>query len=152
MPDCVCDWLGETNPDRIETLRQVADEARRIVVGNTIQLRGLVEISNHCVCLCRYCGIRAPRRLERYRMNLEEIMDCARRAVMLGYGTLVLQSGEDPGITRDWMCMVVRRIKRETNLAVTLSLGERSEEDLAAWREAGADRYLLKIETSIFKL
>ena len=65
-----------------------------------------------------------------------------------GYGTVVLQAGEDSGITAEWMADVVRRIKAETRLAVTLSLGERPDEDLAAWREAGADRYLLRFETS----
>jgi biotin synthase len=68
--------------------------------------------------------------------------------VRFGYGTVVLQSGEDYGVTAGWMASVVRRIKSETPLAVTLSLGERPEEDLAAWREAGADRYLLRFETS----
>jgi biotin synthase len=68
--------------------------------------------------------------------------------VDLGYGTVVLQAGEDPGITADWMAELVREIKRATPLAVTLSLGERDEEELALWRQAGADRYLLRFETS----
>ena len=59
-----------------------------------------------------------------------------------------MQSGEDYGIKAGWIADVVRRIKSETGLAVTLSLGERPDEDLAAWREAGADRYLLRFETS----
>lgn len=66
----------------------------------------------------------------------------------LGYGTVVLQSGEDPDCSREWLAELIRRIKHETPLAVTLSVGERSEADLAAWREAGADRYLLRLETS----
>jgi biotin synthase len=81
-------------------------------------------------------------------MSAAEIFACARQAVDFGYGTVVLQSGEDPGTERDWMAGIVRRIKAETPLAVTLSLGERSDEDLVAWREAGADRYLLRFETS----
>jgi len=81
-------------------------------------------------------------------MTQEEILACAAEAVAYGYGTVVMQSGEDEGITRDWMAGIVRRIKGETALAVTLSLGERSEEDLRAWRLAGADRYLLRFETS----
>jgi len=81
-------------------------------------------------------------------MSEAEIMGCVRQAVDYGYGTVVLQSGEDHGIKGEWMADLVRRIKVETPLAVTLSLGERSDSDLVAWRMAGADRYLLRFETS----
>jgi biotin synthase len=81
-------------------------------------------------------------------MTAEEVIDCVQAAVRFEYGTVVLQSGEDPGITAPWVSDVIRRIKKETALAVTLSLGERTFEELAAWREAGADRYLLRFETS----
>ena len=81
-------------------------------------------------------------------MSADEILACARDAEAWGWGTVVLQSGEDYGLKTDWIADVVRRIKAETGLAVTLSFGERPEEDLAAWREAGADRYLLRFETS----
>jgi biotin synthase len=112
-------------------------------------LRGLIELSNYCVRLCGYCGLRAAnRRLQRYRMTADEVMACVGRAVDFGYGTVVLQSGEDPKLTCDEVSALIERIKTETTLAVTLSLGERSDEELAAWREAGADRYLLRFETS----
>ena len=81
-------------------------------------------------------------------MSADEILACARNAAAWGWGTVVLQSGEDYGLKTDWIADVVRRIKAETDLAVTLSFGERPEADLAAWREAGADRYLLRFETS----
>jgi biotin synthase len=81
-------------------------------------------------------------------MSEAEIMECVRQAVEYDYGTVVLQSGEDHGIKGEWMADLVRRIKAETPLAVTLSLGERSDSDLVAWRQAGADRYLLRFETS----
>jgi biotin synthase len=81
-------------------------------------------------------------------MTAEEILACAGTAQRLGFGTVVLQAGEDYGLTRAWVEDVVRKIKSSTGLAVTLSLGERPDEDLAAWREAGADRYLLRFETS----
>lgn len=142
-------WLRETDSERLEELWQWADRVRRENVGDEVHLRGLVEISNHCVRTCGYCGIRAGnRKVARYRMTAEEVLDCARLAVTYGYGTLVLQSGEDYGISRDWLAEIVRRVKAETPLAVTLSLGERPEADLIAWREAGADRYLLRFETS----
>lgn len=146
-------WLRETAPGRLAELWQMADQTRQLSVGGEVHLRGLIELSNYCVRLCAYCGLRAPNRgLERYRMSETEILRCAHQAAEFGYGTVVLQSGEDPGITLDWMSGLVRRIKAETPLAVTLSLGERSDGELAAWRAAGADRYLLRFETSNRKL
>ena len=143
-------WLRQTDEARLETLWAAADDARRRYVGDAVHLRGLVEISNFCVRGCTYCGIRAANRgVERYRLPADVVVDCARKAVSFGYGTLVMQSGEDYGVTTEWMAGVLRRIRAETAVAaVTLSLGERSDEDLAAWREAGADRYLLRFETS----
>jgi len=142
-------WLREEDPARLETLWAEADRVRRENVGDAVHLRGLLEVSNHCVRRCGYCGLEADNRsLERYRMGADEILDCARKALDLGYGTVVMQAGEDYGLTRDFVAGLVRRIKAETGLAVTLSLGERSEEELHAWKAAGADRYLLRFETS----
>jgi biotin synthase len=81
-------------------------------------------------------------------MTREEILACAHKAVQLGFGTVVLQAGEDYGIQDEWLADILRTIKAETPLAVTLSLGERLPEELRLWREAGADRYLLRFETS----
>jgi biotin synthase len=142
-------WLREDDSARLAGLWQLADQTRQQYVGGEVHLRGLVEISNHCVRLCGYCGLRAGNGdLQRYRMSDGEIFECARKAVEFGYGTVVLQAGEDPELTRDGIARVVQHIKAETSLAVTLSLGERDGEELAAWREAGADRYLLRFETS----
>lgn len=146
------EWLKETEEWKLEFLWQEADRVRRERVGDEVHLRGLVELSNHCRRDCHYCGIRGSRRIERYRMTEEEVADCVRTAAKLEYGTVVLQSGEDPGLTAGFITRLVRRIKCETPLAVTLSLGERSDEELAAWREAGADRYLLRHETSDIEL
>jgi biotin synthase len=146
-------WLRETDAARLDQLYAAADTARGQYVGDAVHLRGLCEISNYCVRQCGYCGLRFENKdVHRYRMTQEEILACAHEAVQYGYGTLVLQSGEDYGITREWMVGVVSRIKAETPLAVTLSLGERPYDDLAAWREAGADRYLLRFETADEKL
>jgi len=145
----ISDWLRETDHARLEALWAAADETRRRHVGDAVHLRGLIEISNHCVRACGYCGLRAANReIERYRMSADQILDCARNAQAWGWGTVVLQSGEDYGLKTGWIADVVRRIKAETGLAVTLSFGERPEADLSAWREAGADRYLLRFETS----
>ncbi|HJW75172.1 MAG TPA: radical SAM protein, partial [Thermoleophilia bacterium] len=142
-------WLAVTDAARLERLWRAADETRRIVVGDQVALRGLIEVSNHCVRQCGYCGLRAGnRQLERYRMTSHEILICAQKALAYGYGTTVLQAGEDYGVTTEWLAAVVERIKAETGLAVTLSMGERPDRDLHRWREAGADRYLLRFETS----
>jgi biotin synthase len=142
-------WLRETDPSRLSRLYRRADAVRREHVGDEVHLRGLVEVSNHCVRRCAYCGIAAPNTgLSRYRMTTDEVLGCARQAKELGYGTVVLQAGEDYGLTRGWVVDLVRSIKSATGLAVTLSLGERPDEDLSAFREAGADRYLLRFETS----
>jgi biotin synthase len=122
---------------------------RKEYVGDAVHLRGLIELSSHCVRQCMYCGLRqANRALPRYRMTREEVLDCARQADRLGYGTVVIQAGEDDLLTAEWIAEIVRWIKRETTLAVTLSLGERGEDEFKLWREAGADRYLLRFETS----
>ncbi|HSW64462.1 MAG TPA: [FeFe] hydrogenase H-cluster radical SAM maturase HydE [Dissulfurispiraceae bacterium] len=145
----VLKWLHEIDPQRLAGLYAQADAVRKTCVGDEIHLRGLVEISNHCLQNCAYCGLRRDNiAVERYRMSESEIMECVCVAVSRGYGTIVLQSGEDYGLGADWVAGLVRRIKAETPLAVTLSLGERFPEELAAWRGAGTDRYLLKFETS----
>jgi biotin synthase len=108
-------WLRQTNPDRLEQLWRQADTVRRQFVGNAVHLRGLIEISNHCVRGCRYCGLNAANdSLVRYRMSAEEILACAHLAVEFGYGTIVIQAGEDPGIETDWLADIVRRIKQQT--------------------------------------
>jgi biotin synthase len=143
-------WLRETDEERLQDLWAAADETRHRFVGDAVHLRGLVEIGNHCARACLYCGIRGPNRgIERYRLTEDAILSCARRAQGFGYGTLVLQSGEDHGVETAWLAAVLRRIRTETALAaVTLSLGERPDEDLLVWRSSGADRYLLRFETS----
>jgi biotin synthase len=145
----IIEWLRCEDQERLDELWKMADETRSRYVGNEVHLRGLLEISNTCVRRCAYCGINASNStIERYRMPEDEILACAREAAGFGYGTVVMQGGEDPGITIDWMAGLIRSIKSETGLAITLSLGERSDEEFMAWKEAGADRYLLRFETS----
>lgn len=142
-------WLRDTDQTSLERLWQLADEVRRQNVGDEVHLRGLIEISNYCARSCGYCGLRLDNKgVTRYRMTDEEILACAREGVAYGYGTVVLQSGEDYGISAQRISALVRRLKEETPLAVTLSLGEREDAELKGWREAGADRYLLRFETS----
>ncbi len=147
------DWLRDDDAAHLETLWHAADETRHKIVGDAVHFRGLIEISNYCVRSCAYCGLRRENaKIDRYRMNAEEIMRCAYRAVAMRYGTVVIQSGEDYGVDCEWLASVIERIKAETPLAVTLGMGERSFEELRMWREAGADRYLLRFETSDVRL
>lgn len=142
-------WLREEDETRLGELWARADALRRERVGDEVHLRGLVEFSNHCIRQCGYCGLRAGNSaLPRYRMTADEIMACVGEIVAYNYGTVVLQSGEDYGVETGWLADIIRRIKAETPLAVTLGLGERPDADLIAWKEAGADRYLLRFETS----
>ncbi len=132
-----------------ERLFATADEVRRRFVGNDVHLRALIEFSNHCRKNCDYCGIRARNRnVSRYRLSPEEIVSTARQAADSGFGTVVLQSGEDAWFTRDRMACIIRAIKTSTGMAITLGVGERDESTYRAWRDAGADRFLLRIETT----
>ena len=142
-------WLREDDPEVLTELWARADQVRRENVGDEVHLRGLIEIGNHCIRRCGYCGLNAGRKeLQRYRMTEDEILACAAEAVEYGYGTVVIQAGEDPAWTRQFVSDLITEIKATTPLAVTLSLGERSDEELQSWRAAGADRYLLRFETS----
>lgn len=145
--------LRSTDPAVVSDLTREAGMVRDEAVGRAVYLRGLVEFSNYCRRGCTYCGIYCNNRtITRYRMTGAEILRCAEAIQSYGIGTVVLQSGEDPFFTGPKMAAIVASVKEKTGLAVTLSLGERPFEDLKLWREAGADRYLLRFETSDQKL
>ena len=147
--DEILSFLTETDEHRRSVLFQRADAIRRKRVGEAVHLRGLIEISNHCRRNCLYCGVRAERtEIGRYRMSLDEILDSAAMAKQFGYGTVVLQAGEDAGLSDERIAETIAAIKEKFALAVTLSLGERPERVYRRWREAGADRYLMRFETS----
>lgn len=140
--------IATSDPLVEQRLFAAADEVRREQAGDGVHLRALIEFSNYCRNTCFYCGLRAENAdVERYRLSPDEIFEAATEAVALGYRTVVLQSGEDPWYTREMVADLVRRIKT-LGVAVTLCLGERPREDYAAWKDAGADRYLVRIETS----
>lgn len=131
-----------------ELLFDTADKVRKQYVGDEVHLRGLIEFSNICRCNCFYCGLRKDNTaVQRYRMTLEEILLLAQKAKDFGYKTVVLQSGEDAYFDNDKMCRIIQEIK-ELDLALTLSIGEKSYEEYKAYKDAGADRYLLRIETT----
>ncbi len=147
--DEILSWLHEQDTERLEILFRQADAVRRAEVGDAVHLRGLIEFSNICRSNCHHCGMRAGRvSLARYRMTEDEILASAGEAAARGYGTIVMQSGENPGLDDRWLAQIVSTIKRRMALAITLSCGERSRHELARWRDAGADRYFLRFETS----
>lgn len=125
-----------------------AHRKRLEALGSGVHLRGIIEFSNYCRQDCLYCGLRRSNRaLARYRMSPREILEAAEEAMKLHkFGTFVLQSGEDPGYDARWLAQVVRYVK-SLGAAVTLSVGQWSREHYGLWKEAGADRFLLKHET-----
>ena len=127
--------------------------AREIAVdvfGKKIYFRGIIEFSNFCKCDCYYCGIRKSNKCaQRYRLELEDILECCKEGYENGFRTFVLQGGEDGWFSDERMCEIVKTIKDEyPDCAVTLSLGERSFDSYKLLKEAGADRYLLRHETA----
>lgn len=125
--------------------------------GKSINVRALLEFSNICSCDCFYCGIRkSNRNVGRYELGKEAILRCARRCADAGIGSIMLQSGErrDRRFI-DFIEDILREIKRQTKsdelpdgLGITLGVGEQSRETYQRFFEAGAHRYLLRIETS----
>lgn len=141
--------LSSTRKEELEALFAAADRVRQRFVGDEIHLRGIVEFSNLCIQNCWYCGLRRDNhQLFRYRMGLTEILEAAKTVKSRGLKTLVLQSGEDPWFSRERISGFIREIKGSTGLTITLSVGERPDRDYEEWKNAGADRYLLKQETA----
>lgn len=142
--------IENRNSEIAEILAKEADQVRRAIYGNSIYIRGLIEISNICKNDCYYCGIRKSNKTcQRYRLTPSEILVCCRAGYELGFRTFVMQGGEDGYFTDEVMCSIICQIKEEfPDCAVTLSLGERSFESYKKLKEAGADRYLLRHETA----
>jgi len=141
--------LSLTDQRDLTRLYRLADQVRQKYVGEEIHLRGLIEFSNYCRKNCNYCGIRRDnRKITRYRMTMEEIYTAVREAASVGFRTVVLQSGEDLFYTGEFFAELLHRIKTEADVAVTLSVGERTRQEYQQMFQAGADRYLLRFETS----
>lgn len=126
---------------------EMADSTRKQHVGDVVHIRGIIEFSNYCRRSCIYCGLNCTNtRIERYRMESQEIINLAKEARLAGYRTIVLQSGEDPFFDAHKLGEIIETIKKE-GLSITVSCGEMTFEELKYLREKGADRYLLKHET-----
>lgn len=142
--------LEEYDDEQERELFVRADRARRRYYGTDVYIRGLIEFTNYCKNNCYYCGIRnGNRQVQRYRLEREEILDCCEEGYELGFRTFVLQGGEDPSVTDEWVCGVVSEIRnRYPDCAVTLSIGEKERASYEAYYRAGATRYLLRHETA----
>ncbi|MDR1847038.1 MAG: [FeFe] hydrogenase H-cluster radical SAM maturase HydE [Bacteroidales bacterium] len=135
-----------------EALMKDALDVKKSEIGNVIYLRGLIEYSNICRKNCFYCGVRKDNKSNTlYQLTDDEVYQCADLAMKLGYGSLAIQSGErnDRKFT-DKIAELVYNIKKRSNgtLGITLSCGEQTQDVYKQWFEAGAHRYLLRIETS----
>lgn len=129
-------------------LFSLADKIRKENVGDEVHLRGLIEFSNICKRTCKYCGLRCENKdIDRYRIEPDDIIFYAQKAVDMGYKTIVLQSGEDEYYSRELLCKIIKGIKT-LDVALTLSIGERCFDDYKAFKDCGADRYLIRIETT----
>lgn len=131
-------------------LFEEADKIRKQIYGTDVFLRGLIEISNYCKNNCLYCGIRRDNRnISRYRLTEQDILLCCDTGYELGFRTFVLQGGEDIFFNDEFLYSTIQKIKKKyPDCAVTLSLGERTEESYKTLFSAGADRYLLRHETA----
>lgn len=133
----------------MDALFSAADQMRKEIVGDVVDVRSAIEFSNVCMKDCKYCGVRRSlSTLERYRMTEDEIMEIVHELHAMGLQTVILQSGEDSWWTAEKMLALIKRIKAETGMRITLSIGERPREEYARFKEAGANNYLLKIETT----
>jgi len=135
--------------DYSQDIFAAADRVCKQQIGNDIFLRGIIEFSNFCERNCLYCGLRkANKKLSRYRMSDAEIIATAKQISKTDISTVVLQSGEDSFYRAEIICKLIEQIQKETNLIITLSIGERPLDDYKAFQQAGANRYLLKHETA----
>ncbi|MCX8130011.1 MAG: [FeFe] hydrogenase H-cluster radical SAM maturase HydE [Clostridia bacterium] len=141
--------LSTEKEKEIHTIMNVADKIRKEMVGDVVEIRGAIEFSNYCRKNCNYCGLAGSNSgVQRYRMTEEEIMEAVDHIHGLGMRTVILQSGEDMVWTTERLITLIKQIKEKTGMRVTLSVGEKSREEYTALKEAGADNFLLKIETT----
>ena len=142
--------IDNRNDEIAEILKNEAVKKRKEVYGNSVFIRGLIEISNICKNDCLYCGIRASNKeCDRYRLTKDEILSCCDEGYSLGFRTFVMQGGEDLHFTDEILVDIIKSIKgKYPDCAITLSLGERTYESYKKLYSAGADRYLLRHETA----
>tara|TARA_Y100000310_G_C20686709_1_gene819471 strand:- start:1599 stop:2654 length:1056 start_codon:yes stop_codon:yes gene_type:complete len=134
-----------------EELHKKAAEVRDKNLSKNVYFRGIIEFSNVCQNDCLYCGIRkSNKKLKRYSMTKQEILDSVEFCNKANYGSIVLQSGESQTKQfTDFVTDIIKTIKKKyPNIGITLCVGEQKKEIYKKFFEAGAHRYLLRIETS----
>jgi len=145
-------FLLRAGEEETREIFRLARETKEKYVGRKVYFRGLIEYSNHCDKNCFYCGIRAGnKRYQRYTLSDQEVYDAVKFAFDSDYASIVIQSGERK--TKKFVSDMERLLKEiqkftQGKLHITLSLGEQTEETYLRWFEAGAHRYLLRIEVS----
>lgn len=147
--------LGMSDPDSVDYLHSKANELKHRLIGNKVYLRGLVEFSNVCSCDCLYCGIRKSNdSVHRYTMSVDEVLAGASQALDADFGSVVLQSGErsDENFVDLVEKMILAIKNKYPDCGITISCGEESLDVYRRWHDAGAERYLLRIETTNQKL
>lgn len=142
--------LASCDKGTFDLLRKNAAEVTARHFGRRVYIRGLIEVTNYCRNNCYYCGIRRDNRVvRRYRLTDDDILACCSGGHRLGFRTFVLQGGEDITFTDERLIPLVSRIHEQyPDCAITLSLGERTQESYKALYDAGATRYLLRHETA----
>ncbi|HOK39891.1 MAG TPA: [FeFe] hydrogenase H-cluster radical SAM maturase HydE [bacterium] len=137
----------------LQILFEFANDIKKKFFNNEILIRGVIEFSNYCSKDCFYCGLNKNNQsLKRYILSDTEILNTTNLLFEKKIKTVVLQSGEIYSFNSDWLANIIREIKKNFDIAITLSVGEKKYEDYKKWRITGADRYLLKIETTNQKL
>ncbi len=141
--------IDECNDDGLQLINNIAKDEAQKHFGNNVLIRGLIEIGNCCSNDCYYCGIRrSNRNIERYRLDRDTIMECCKEGYKLGFRTIVMQGGEDKYMNDERIVDIVSSIRSTyKDVAITLSLGEKSAESYKKFYDAGANRYLLRHET-----
>lgn len=141
--------LSTDKQKQIDAIYSAADRIRKETVGDVVEIRGAIEFSNHCRKSCKYCGINAKiSDVLRYRMSEDEIMEVVDYLHEIGLKTVILQSGEDMSWSTQRLVELIKAIKEKTGMKITLSVGEKTFEEYELLKNAGADNFLLKIETT----
>lgn len=146
----IVNLLSIEKQDELDMLFDSAYAVKQENIGKNVYYRGLIEFSNRCIKNCLYCGIRKDAKgVERFDMTKKDILDTAKWIYDNGYASIALQSGERQDAQYvDFVEDILKEIKKIGDLGITISLGEQSYETYKRWYEAGAHRYLLRIESS----
>jgi biotin synthase len=115
--------------------------------GRRVFLRAVVEVSNFCRENCLYCGMRRENRnLARFRARHDQLAELLVHHRPASVTDVNIQAGEDPVVVRDVVLPLIKTLRRETSLGVSVCLGTLNESLYAQLREAGASTYIIKFE------